>query len=346
MSGLQILSIAPGATIQDRGRAGFLRYGVPSGGAMDLFALAEGQALLGNGADDAALEMAGFGGSFCATAPLDAACSGAEMALRRNGAPLGWRQTFHLEAGDTVEIGATRQTGQAGVYGYFHVAGGFQSEVMLGSRATLLRAGLGTVPAAGVLLATCPLHKSAPRLTLPPPGYFKRRAFRILWGPQSEVFTPQIRQAFLQTTFRIDRMRDRMGIRLAPDHGAFTAAGGLTIASDATNPGDIQITGDGVPVVLLADRGPSGGYPRIATLLSADQSAFAQVPTGETVTFSLVSRPEAVAAWRAFQRDIKALPEKTRPLVRDVREIADLLAYNLIDGVTRGDDDDDGQADD
>jgi len=348
MSGLEILSIAPNATVQDQGRVGYLRYGLCGGGAIDGYALAEGQALLGNRPDDAALEFAGFGGRFRARSALWLACSGAEMTLAVNGAPRPWRQGFPLSAGDELTIGAAKN----GVFGYLHVAGGFLGEVVLGSRATLLRAGLGTILREGMVLPVgaraagvdsgADSQGDIVPLGLRAPDYFARRRFRVLWAPQSRLFSPEVQARILAQAFTVSSARDRMGMRLDVSPGAgLQAEDGLTVASDATNLGDVQITGDGAPVVLLADRGPSGGYPRLLTVISADLGALAQVPSGETIGFDLVSRAEAVDELAKFRRKISALPGMAQPVVKDLRALTDLLAHNLIDGAIRGDEGDD-----
>ncbi|MBZ0129109.1 MAG: biotin-dependent carboxyltransferase family protein [Rhodobacteraceae bacterium] len=336
MSGLEILSVAPTTTVQDRGRSGFLRYGVTGGGAMDVFALAEGQALLGNDADAAALEFAAFGGRFRAKGGFWVATSGAEMALAVNGAAMGWRRSFRLEDGDIVDVGAAMR----GVYGYLHVTGGLQTEVVLGSRATHLRAGFGHVPSAGDLLAVGKADREASAWVLPEPAYFQQSTLRLMWGPQSEYFTKAERDRFAAANFIIRPERDRMGIRVQPDCGPVHADAGLTIASDAINLGDIQITGDGTPAILLADRGPSGGYPRIATLATADIPALAQMQVGAKFRLEVVTREQAVALLAAFRERIRALPGQMAPALRDPRDMGDLLSYNLIGGVMRGDEHD------
>jgi biotin-dependent carboxylase-like uncharacterized protein len=332
MSGLEILSISPSATIQDRGRTGFLRYGVTSSGAMDMFALAEGQALLANGPDDAAIEFAEFGGRFKATGALMVATSGGAMALKLNDNPVGWRQVLALRAGDILDVGASIE----GVYGYLHVPGGVQTEMTLGARATHLRAGFGHVLAAGQNLQAGAPDRVVAINGLARPDYFDRRHLRIMWGPQSQYFEAREREKFSKARFSVSKMRDRMGIQITPDCGPIHASGGLSIASDSINAGDIQVTGDGTPAILLADRGPSGGYPRIGTLVTADFGALAQIPTGESFTIEVINRAEAVTLLKEYQHEINALPAKLHPMQRDPRDIADLLAYNLISGVTTG----------
>ncbi len=338
MNRLEILSIAPGATVQDRGRVGYLRYGVTGGGAMDVYALAEGQALLGNGADAAALEMALHGGRFRAAAPLWVALSGAEMAVSLNDSKVGWRRSLRLKTGDILTIGAALE----GVYGYLHVPGGFQTAVVLGARSTHLRAGFGHLPAAGQHLPIADPERACQPLGLSRPDYFDRRRMRAMWGPQSEYFSKRERGRFAAASFAVSPQRDRMGMRLRPDCGPIHSAQGLSIASDAINPGDIQVTGDGTPTVLLADHGSSGGYPRIAVLASADMPALVQVPSGQNFTLDLVSRGVAVAALGQFRQDLAGLAQKCRPLGRRPQDIADLLSYNLVGGVVRGDEYDAG----
>ncbi len=332
MSGLEILTIAATATVQDRGRPGYLRYGVTSSGAMDEYALAEGQVLLGNGRDDAALEFAGMGGRFRAHRAMWLATSGAEMDLRINGAPQPWRQSFLLEQGDQLDIGAAR----SGVYGYLHVAGGFLTEKVLGSRSTLRRAGLGHRLEAGQVLPVGEQPREAVPVMLPAPPYFDQRRLRLLWGAQSEVFPKAERARLLAETITVTPQRDRMGMRLALQGGGIDAADGLTIASDAINLGDIQVTGDGTPTVLLADRGSSGGYPRIATVATADLPALVQIPAGQSFRFDLASREQAVEALARHRKMLAALPSMVVPVTRDPRDIGDLLSYNLISGVTDG----------
>lgn len=329
MSRLILEQIAPGATLQDQGRPGFARFGLTGGGALDRYALAEGQALLGNAAQAAALELPGFGGRFRAEGDLNLALSGAEMAASLNGAPLTWRRSFSLRSGDVLTIGAARE----GVYGYLHVEGGFQSPPQLGSRSTHLRAGLCLLPKAGGSLSTGPQTRALSPKRLPRPDYFNRPTLRILPGPQTGLFPAEVFEAFLADEFTVTDKRDRMGIRLMPGQGPLKSVTGLSIASDAINLGDIQITGDGTPAILLADRGSSGGYPRIAALASVDLDAAAQMPVGHKFRLQLVSRAEAVAALAAQAAEIKALPARLGNLSRDPRDIADLLSYNLVDGM-------------
>ncbi|MDB5588046.1 MAG: biotin-dependent carboxyltransferase family protein, partial [Devosia sp.] len=112
---------------------------------------------------------------------------------------------------------------------------------------------------------------------------------RILWGLHADLFDASIRGAFAGTPFTISSSLDRMGVRLADVAGIFRAQRRLTLVSDAIVPGDIQILGDGTPIVLMRDHQPTGGYPRIATIITADLDRFAQLRPGSAVAFTSVS---------------------------------------------------------
>lgn len=346
---LEVLSAGPSITVQDRGRPGFQRYGVAGGGALDPYALAEGAVLLGNPGEAAALELFGLGGSFRALEqPLRFALSGAVMpaakiAVDGKRESLAWRASSLLLPGEVLEIGAAT----TGLVGYLHLGGGVATEPVLGSRAVHLRAGIGggrldagdRVPVGEDPVGEDPGDEGpggerkarADRLTLPLPGYLGQREIRVLWGPQAALFDAAERQRFLDTEFTVSTHRDRMAARLAG--GVFEASAQLTGLSAAVSLGDVQVPGDGAPLVLLADRQPTGGYPRIATVITADLPAFAQMPSSAPFRFVLVERAAAVKALKAWRDQVTGLAGQVRPLVRDPRNIPDLLSYNLIDGM-------------
>jgi biotin-dependent carboxylase-like uncharacterized protein len=327
MSGLEILSLAGPSSIQDRGRPGWQRWGVPEGGALDPFALAEGQALLGNPDDAAALEMPGAGGRFRAQSAMLLATSGAEMPVSVNGTARAWRAVLTLDAGETLEIGTARD----GALGYLHLAGGIDAPRVLGSRSTHRRAGIGPIPRVGDVLR--PLGRNGiPGRSLPRPAYFDRRMIRALWGPQSGLFDARDRARLGSEDFVATARRDRQGLRLDPEAGPFAADAGLTTLSEAVLLGDIQVLGNGQPVVLLADRQPTGGYPRIATVIGADLPALVQMPAGARFAFEIVDRAAALAARAGWLAAIAALPARVRQ-----GGAALLRAENLIGGVVRGD---------
>ena len=335
MPGLKIVELAPGAVIQDLGRPGYRRFGVTGGGAMDRFALAEGQAILGNDANAAALEMFAAGGLFRSEGQLTVATSGAEMEIAVNGSRVPWRAAVELGQGDELRIGAASE----GTYGYLHLTGGIDCPPVLSSRSSHVPSGLGWSPEPGQSLIPVSSVTGQGRQTLDRPDYYSRRAIRILDGPQSGLFLECDRDALVSCSFTVSGRRNRMGIRLDRKGGTFDAVSGLTLASDAIVPGDIQVSGDGIATVLMADSQPVGGYPRIANVITADQHVLAQFPSGTVFRMERTQPRLAVEALRALETDIRGLTARLRPAVRDPSEMRNLLGVSMISGVVRGDED-------
>ena len=129
-----------------------------------------------------------------------------------------------------------------------------------------------------------------------------------------------------------------MGARLESDAEPIHASNALTGVSDAVSLGDVQVTGDGRPAILLADRQPTGGYPRIATVITADLPAAAQIPPGDTLRFRLVNEQEALAALARWRAELEQSPSRLQPLLRDPGDMSDLLSYQLTGGAIAGGD--------
>lgn len=328
MSGaLAILSAGPALSLQDLGRSGYLAKGLTRGGAVDLLALHEGAALLGQTPDCAAVEMMGFGGTFEASVDTVIALTGAEMTATLDGAPLIWNASHALPAGAKLVIGGVR----AGTYGYLHVAGGFDTTPEMGARSAHLTAGIGKLLQAGDSL---PISPSTARsgLFLTPEDRLSGGVIRVLPSFQSELFSADTRARFCKTLFRRDPRANRQGVRLDMEGEGFHADGGLSIVSEVITAGDIQVTGDGAPYVLMCESQTTGGYPRIGTVIAADLPMVAQAAAGTELRFEWVSLEEAIDIETRARAAIKALPSRIKPLVRDPREIADLLSYELVSG--------------
>ncbi len=330
---LEVLEPGLHSSVQDLGRPGLQHQGVAEGGALDPRALFEGAALLGQAPELAALEMTAIGGAFRAEGEaVRVALTGAPFEARADGIAVPWRTALTLEPGQTLQLGKA----QNGLYGYLHLGGGIDVLPVLGSRSTHLRAGFGGHEGrlmrkgdhlqAGEAATT----NVATMLDLPAPDALT--VVRVLWGVHADEFDEAERNRFLGTTFRVSAKRDRMGAVLDGAEPGFTPERGRTLISDAVVQGDIQVPGDGRPVVLLADRQPTGGYPRIATVISADLPGFAQLPSGAPLRFEVVEPDAAVAALRAFRAYHAALGRH----VRARRPGEELLAVNLVDGVYAG----------
>ena len=326
---------SPGVTVQDTGRPGYLRFGLSRGGAADRLALAEGAALLHQSDNLAALEMAGMGGEFEATEDTRIALTGAPMRASIDGARLAWNASHLLPAGARLSIGAA----QSGTYGYLHVGGGITAEEHLGARSAHLAAGIGAPLSDGAQLGIGPDPRAADYgQRLDPDPRFDGGTVRVVPSLQTAFFTESERERFATTVFHRDTRGNRMGVRFLPDGDGFESAAGLSVLSEIIVPGDIQITGEGTPFVLLAECQTTGGYPRIGSVLPADLPRVAQAPAGATLKFQFVSLEDGLEAEARDRRNRETLRGSLRPLVRRLEDITDLLSYQLISGATAGDD--------
>ena len=330
---LRVVAPGPLTTLQDGGRQGWLRFGVPGSGALDPRALAAANLLVGNPRETGALEMALAGGTFAAEGVMRIALAGADMAMTIAGAPAARERSHTLASGAVVAIGAAR----SGARAYLAASGGFAVAPVFGSVATHLRAGIGgfdgralragdAIPVAGPVPAGPDLLLAA----APPPTH---PCLRVVLGPQDDYFTAAALALLCAGTFTVTAQSDRMGYRLAGP--ALEHARGFNIVSDGIAPGSIQVPGNGQPIILLADRQTTGGYPKIATVISADLPALGQMRPGDAVRFAAVGLADAVAARRALMAWIEELPRRIVPLA-GLPDTERLLGTNLISGVTDG----------
>jgi biotin-dependent carboxylase-like uncharacterized protein len=325
---LTIAQAGPALTVQDLGRPGWLAQGLTKGGAADPVAVYEGAALLGQSPDLAAIEMTGSGGTFVADTDLRIALTGASMAAKIDGDPLVWNASHLLHAGAKLTIGGATN----GTYGYLHIGGGIATPPLLGARATHLSAGLGKSLQTADTLPIGPDKGRDTGLKLPRDTRFDGGPVRVVSSMQTDRFTPHERDRFTQTKFTRDPRANRMGVRMDHDGEGFHAQGGLTILSEVIVPGDIQITGDGAPFVLMGESQTTGGYPRIGTVIPRDLPLVAQAAAGTAIRFDFISLEDAIALETQHRRDIKSLTSKLTALIRDPATIRNLLSYQLVSG--------------
>lgn len=335
MPRLTVHSAGPGLTVQDLGRPGWKAQGLSTGGAVDRLALIEAAALLGADPGFAVIEMMGFGGTFSTDQDTRIALTGAVMQADIDGVATRHNCTQLLPAGARLTIkGAAR-----GVFGTLAVAGGITTDPVMGSRAAHLTGGIGGYLAAGDILpfGPDPDANAAPR-KLPPSARFGGGTIRVMQGPQTDFFDPKVVTRFAETTFIRSPRGNRQGVRL--DHGGagFVAGGGGNIVSDLIVPGDIQMTGDGVPYVLLSECQTIGGYPRIGTVIPADLPKIAQATPGTALRFEVLTLAAADATALSDSALLTQLASQCQPMIRDPHDIGDLLRYQLISGATPGDD--------
>lgn len=325
MSQLVISAIGPASSVQDGGRFGAQRYGLVPSGAMDRLGLAAANCLLGNALFTAAIEIGPLGATFTARdGPVRVALAGASRNVDISKRPVAFDTSMTLADGESLNLGFAR----GGTFSYLAIEGGVQGEPMFGSLAVNARAGLGS-PYPRPLQAGDKLQVAAasgaveraidlPAVTEGP--------IRVVTGPQDDEFGDAT-QLFLDSEWKISATSDRMGYRL--EGPAIKHLHGHNIVSDGTVNGSIQVPGNGAPIVLMPDRGTSGGYPKIATVITADFGRFAQTPAGRGFRFKAVSMAEAQAAARKFAEWLRTLPDRVHDAQNSVLDIEALQNANV-----------------
>jgi biotin-dependent carboxylase-like uncharacterized protein len=293
---LRISRAGPSATLQDAGRFGMLQHGISASGPMDAAAFAvAGRGLAVAGA--AGIELARAGIDFVVErGAVAAAFAGGTFRLRIDGEDHAWPSARRLVPGTRVEI----TPGAAGNFGYVRFDHDIGVPPVLGSRATNLVAGLGGLEGRALRAGdVLPLEAVARRAEnvpagMPAPAWPELAGpIRFVWGIHADTFPSAVRETFVGGEFSISSRIDRMGFRLADDRGVFAGTAVLSLVSDAIVPGDIQILGDGTPIVLMRDHQPTGGYPRIGTVISADLDRVAQMRPGTPLAFAPVTLQKA-----------------------------------------------------
>jgi len=289
--------IKPGffTTVQDLGRHGFLKYGVPISGAMDEFSLLLTNMLVKNNPNDACLEITVIGPELEALSDTQIAITGGDIAPQINGQDVEMWQTLRIKNGDMVSFGKVR----SGCRAYLSVKGGINVPLVLESRSTYVRCEIGGIQGrqlkAGDIVegfkSTKPLDFkfSVPEDFIP---RFKDEAHvRVVLGPQLECFTEKGVETFLSNPYTISIEADRMGYRLEGpiiEHKAH-----VDTISDAILPGAVQVPPDGKPIITMQDAQTTGGYAKIATVVTSDLYILGQAKPKDTVYFHKTTLAEA-----------------------------------------------------
>jgi 5-oxoprolinase (ATP-hydrolysing) subunit C len=332
---LRIIAAGPGVTLQDAGRHGYLRYGVTAAGPMDRLAMATANRAVGAAPGATAIEVSLGGIELTAEgAALPIAIAGGNFDVSLDGHRLPSAVRLALTPGARLRIRA----GADGAWCYLAVGGSIDVAPVLGSNATHTRSSLGGIGGRALMasdllpvrdVSSC--EPGAAALTAP---WLEQSndPIRVILGPQDDYFSKAQIETFCRERWTISNRSDRMayfldGASIAPDNG-------LNIVSDGIVMGAIQVLGDGRPMVLMADRQVTGGYPKIATVIGPDQGRLAQMRPGTSVRFAVTTLDAAVAARRA-ERVILETPIEAVPLKKDPSAEL-LLGSNLISGVSGG----------
>lgn len=315
---MALVVIRPGmlTTVQDSGRWGLQAQGVPVAGPMDRVSHRLANALVGNDAGAATLEITLIGPELEFEDERVVAVTGALFSLTLDGRPVSVSpptSPFLVPAGATLRFGARHRGARA----YLAIGGGIDVPPVLGSRATHVVSGMGGFQGRAL--------RSHDQLPLGPASHVRRTArppttritdlpdqqavVRVLPGPQLDRFTPESLEALQSAPYVIGQESDRMGFRL---HGpSLVHSHGPEIISDATGLGALQVPSGGQPILLMADRQTTGGYPKIATAITADLSIAAQLAPGDSIRFATCSARDAMAALIAQEQALLQIEQSS-----------------------------------
>jgi antagonist of KipI len=325
---MTIRVIAPGlmTTIQDKGRQGLKKYGVVVGGAMDPFARRVANLLVGNDEDEAVLEMTMAGPTLLFERDALIAICGGSFSPKVNGFPVGqWRPIF-VQRGSKLSFGVPNW----GCRAYLAVAGGFCVPQVLGSKSTYLRAGIGGLEGRALQkgdvlkLGRETVQGKNRRLRLAHlikgkgfaqerwrvgsdllPAYAENPEILVLRGGQFAWFSEESRRRFFMDEYVVTSRSDRMGYRLSGPQ--LTLKEPRELISEAVTVGTVQVPAGGEPIILMADCQTTGGYPKIAQIITADLPKLAQLKPGAKIRFREISIAEAQKLYREQEKKVQWL---------------------------------------
>lgn len=301
--------VRPGmlTTVQDLGRWGRQHLGVPVAGPMDWYSHRLANLLLGNTPEAAALEVTLLGPELLAEGDQVCVVTGAEFELTVGARRVRTGEPFLVSDGERLRFGARL----AGSRATLAVAGGFATDAVLGSRATSLSSRLGPFGGRALRIgdvlpyggASRAVHRHGGRPLLMPRGGAR---LRVMAGPHHAAFTDRARQTLLTSRYTVTPDSNRMGYRL--DGPRLERVPQPEMLSDATPPGSLQVPASGCPILLMADRQTTGGYPKIATVITADLPVAGQLAPGDWVEFEMCGRSVALDALRRREAALTGSP--------------------------------------
>lgn len=288
--------ITPGilTTVQDFGRVGVMKNGFTQNGAMDRYSMTVANRLCGNCDSAPVLEMTVLGVTARFTQDTVICVSGADFGAKINDKPIKRNKAYKINKGDILSMGAAK----SGMRAYLAVAGGIVGEYVFGSASTNLKFAFGghfgkKLQSGDVLsigTGAFPLGE-IDKWEIPESEYSKDAQLRVVLGPQNDMFTDEDIRLFLSQEYEVNAQSDRMGIRLSGE--PLKSKNGMDIISDGIVFGSVQVPNSGEPIILMADHQTTGGYAKIATVISVDLPRASQLSAGNTVRFKSVTVEEA-----------------------------------------------------
>jgi biotin-dependent carboxylase-like uncharacterized protein len=292
----EVLNPGVYTTLQDLGRPGYMKYGIPASGVADRFSAQVANLLVGNKPEAAVLETTLFRLDLLALENFAIAVTGGDLSPEANRTPFPMWQAVSIQKGDRISFRGRKQ----GFRAFLAVRGGFSGPRYLGSRSVFSRGLMGNALKAGEILeaensAVRPIYDAPIPLNLIP-DFSPPPTLRVVLGPQHNRFTPRGLATFLSSEYMVSPQSDRMGYRL--EGPRIEHVQGADIISEAIARGAVQVPGDGMPIIMLWDAQVSGGYTKIANVITADHDLLGQTMPGETLRFKDATLEEARAALR------------------------------------------------
>ena len=313
IEGIEVLAPGLQTTIQDLGRFGFGRYGVPPSGALDSFSLRIANRLVDNPEDQACLETTLMGLRFKALNDVCIAVTGANLRPQVNQGPFEMWRSHVLKKDEIISFAGPEN----GCRAYVAFGGKLEMLPLLGSLSTNLPAGFGGFEGRPLQKGDV-LHIETPQLKLAAAGrelrpqwipyYPSTWTLRIVWGPQDGDFTLEGQRIFTDSLYTVSPQSDRTGIRLNGAEIARKSHMAESIISEGLISGSIQIPGDGKPIIILGET-VSGGYRKIATVIAADLPLLGQIKPGDEIHFEVVTLDEALQALVEVEEKLRKIED-------------------------------------
>ncbi len=295
-------------TVQDLGRGGFGKFGMPIAGVMDDYAARTGNILLGNDENAPVLEITFMGPMLSFEDSTDFVITGGNLQPRLNNRPIDLWTICQAKPGDTLSFAGVA----TGCRAYISTAGGFTVKPVMGSTSTYLRGKLGGYDGralkAGDILTTGRSSHPTPSKEFVLPVEYRpdyAHSIRVILGPQDDAFTQKGIETFLSAEYTVTNEADRMGYRF--DGPKIEHKNGADIISDGIALGAIQVPAHGTPIIMLADHQTTGGYTKIANVISVDIPSVAQKKPGDKIRFNRISIEEAQHLYRQREEKLQQL---------------------------------------
>lgn len=294
MAKIKIIKAGMLSTIQDLGRYGFQEFGMPVSGAMDHYSMKLANFLVGNNLNSAVIEATVIGPEIFFEADCYIAICGADMNAKLNNESVNMYQTISVKSGTTLKMGAVKD----GFRTYIAFSGGIDVPLIMNSRSTYLRGKIGGHGGRQLIPKDeLNLGKESSTITQKKidekfiPIWSENLVCRIIAGPEIHKFKLTGINTFLNSTYSISLESDRMGYRLNGERIAHRSSPDIISAGIAF--GTIQVPGHGEPIIMMADHQTTGGYAKIANVISADLPYLAQMKQGDTIEFEEIKLEEA-----------------------------------------------------